>query len=152
MGFGLLIILVIAIGIGMAAGSNGLQNIIPALLGFIDSYLIPFLLSIAFLIFVWNAIKYFVIEGDSEDGRKNAKNLALYSIAAFVFIISFWSIVNILTSGIGFDNCNNDITPDYLGEEFSSSAPCTSVRPQSRPNDIRPIVDSPIQVTPLPPP
>ncbi|MFM2423869.1 MAG: hypothetical protein RLZZ70_256 [Candidatus Parcubacteria bacterium] len=153
MGLGLLIILVIAIGLGMAAGSNGLQNVIPALLGFIDSYLIPFLLGIAFLVFIWNAIKYFVIEGDNEDGHKNAKNLALYSVAAFVFIASFWSIVNILTSGIGLDNCNNDLAPDYLGDEYRSSAPCTSSRPQPRPNssDVRPIVDTPIQVTPLAP-
>ncbi len=137
----------------MSAGSNGLQNVIPAMLGFIDSYLIPFLLGIAFLVFVWNAIKFFVMEGDSEDGHANAKNLALYSIAAFVFILSFWGIVNIISNGIGFDNCNNDIVPDYLSEDYSSSAPCTSPRPRQRPADLqRPIVDTPIETTPLPPP
>ena len=147
MGLALIIVLVIAVGLSMSAGSNGLQNVIPALLGFIDSYLIPFLLSIAFLIFVWNAIKFFVIQGDSEDGRKNAKNLALYSIAAFVFILSFWGIVNMLNNGIGFDTCGNDVTPDYLGENARSSAPCTSPRPQPRPTG----GSNPTNVFPTPP-
>ncbi len=121
----MIIVLVIAAGISMTAGSNGLQDVFPALFRFFDSYLIPFLLGIAFLIFVWNAIRFFVIQGATEEGRENAKNLALYSIGVFIFILSFWGIISIFTDGIGLDNCGNDVVPDYLSEEYSSQAPCT---------------------------
>jgi hypothetical protein len=134
MGFGLILILVVVIGLSMAAGPSGLQDVLPALLGFFDDYLIPFLLGIAFLIFVWNAIKFFVIGGTTDEGKENAKSLALYSIAAFVFILSFWGIVNIFTDGLGFDNCSNDVVPDYLSDDYVSHAPCTSPRPQPRPS------------------
>jgi hypothetical protein len=133
MGLAAIIILVIVIGISMAAGSNGLQDVFPALFSFFNDYLIPFLLGIAFLIFVINAIRFFVVNGSTEEGRENAKNLALYSIGVFIFILSFWGIINIFTNGIGLDNCGNDVVPDYLSDDYTSYAPCTSPRPQQRP-------------------
>ncbi len=125
MGLAMIIVLVIAAGISMTAGSNGLQDVFPVLFSFFDNYLIPFLLGIAFLIFVWNAVRFFVFKGATEEGRENAKNLVLYSIGVFIFILSFWGIVNIFTNGIGLDNCGNDVVPDYLSDEYSSQAPCT---------------------------
>lgn len=124
MGLAAIIILVIVIGISMASGPSGLQDVLPALFSFFDHYLIPFLLGIAFLVFVFNAIRFFVVNGATEEGRENARNLALYSLGAFVFILSFWGIVNLFTNGIGLDNCGNDVVPDYLGEDYGSLAPC----------------------------
>ena len=153
-GLAIILVLVIVIGISLAASPSGLQEVFPALLSFIDAYLIPFLLGIAFLMFVVNAIRYFVISSDTDDGQENAKNLALYSVAAFVFLLSFWGLVNILVSGLGLDNCNNQLVPDYLGEDYASYAPCTSPRPQPRPDNLvprSPVNNDPIEVTPLPP-
>ena len=68
---------------------------------FISTALIPFLFGMAFLFFVYNVIRYFVIGATNEKDRENAKNLALYSVAAFVFLIIFWGIVNMLNSSLG---------------------------------------------------
>ncbi len=152
MGVAFILVLVIVIGLSMATDPSGLGEVLPAMLSFFDAYLIPFLLGIAFLVFVWNAIKYFVVNSTTDEGRENAKSLALYSVAAFIFILSFWGIVNILTDGIGLDNCGNDVVPDYLGDDYVNFAPCDSPRPQPRPSDLpRPLVTEPIEVTPLPP-
>lgn len=134
MGLAFIIVIVIVIGISLSSGPSGLQDALPAMLEFFNSALIPFLLGVAFLIFIWNAIKFFVIGGATEEGRENAKSLALYSIAAFVFILSFWGIINIFTDGFNLDNCENDVVPDYLGEDAKSSAPCTSIRPVRNPS------------------
>jgi succinate dehydrogenase/fumarate reductase cytochrome b subunit len=114
------------------ASAQSLQMFITGFLGFINEILIPFSLSIAFLIFVFNAIRYFVYEGNEEDGQENAKSLALYSIAAFVFILSFWGLVNIVNDGVGLDNdpCENDTTSDYI---IRDNAPCEVTIPPSRP-------------------
>ncbi len=95
------------------AQTYSLQTFMVDLGEFFNIVIIPFMLSIAFFIFVVNAIRFFVIQGDSEDGQKNAKNLAIYSIGAFVFILSFWGIVNIVANGIGL---NSDEAPvsDYF--------------------------------------
>jgi hypothetical protein len=131
MGIGFLIIIVIVIGISMSAGTVGLQQVFPALLGFFEGYLIPFLLGIAFLIFVWNMIRFAVIGGATEEGRENTKTLILYSIGTFVFILAFWGILNIFVNGIGLDTCGNDLAPDYVGDDFFGRQPCGAHAPRA---------------------
>jgi len=80
---------------------------------FIDRTLIPFLLAIGFLFLVYNAIRYFVFEGNNEEGQEKAKSLALYGVFAFVLIIIFWGIVNLLASSIGLDG-ENAPQSDYV--------------------------------------
>ncbi len=70
---------------------------------FISNVLIPFLFGMAFLVFVYNIIRYFVIGGSNEKEHDNAKNLAIYSVAAFVFLVIFWGIVNMLTNSLGLE-------------------------------------------------
>lgn len=94
------------------ASAQTLQKLFADIPTFIDIVLIPFLFGIAFLIFVINAIRFFVIGGSNEDGRKNAKTLVIYSIAAFVFLIIFWGIVNMLSSSAGFSGETQPCT-DY---------------------------------------
>jgi hypothetical protein len=128
----LLLALLIAPQFTFAAYS--VQSLITGLMGFFDTILIPFILGIAFLVFIVNAVRYFVFESGNTEGQENARNVALYSIGAFVFILSFWGIVNIMNSGFGFQNnpCKEDITSDYVmlskGGAFyqtDPNAPCS---------------------------
>ncbi len=90
-----------------------IQTLFANIIIFLDAIVIPFLLGIAFLIFVINVIRFFVIEGASEDGRDKAKALAIYSVAAFVFIIIFWGAVNLLVSSTGLGS-KDQPCPDYI--------------------------------------
>jgi hypothetical protein len=76
--------------------AQSVQSFVAIILAFITNTLIPFILGIAFLIFVINAVRFFVIGGANEDSQEKAKALVLYSLMAFVFILSFWGLVNIL--------------------------------------------------------
>ena len=89
------------------------QGLIGKFLTFSNSVLIPFALGIAFLFFLINVIRFFVVQGSEEEGRKNAKNLALYSVLAFVVLIVFWGVVNLLAGSIGL-NAKSAPTPDYI--------------------------------------
>ncbi len=89
------------------------QGLIGKFLTFSNTVLIPFALGVAFLFFLINVIRFFVIQGAEEDGRKNAKNLALYSILAFVVLIVFWGVVNLLAGSVGLSGTSAP-TPDYL--------------------------------------
>jgi hypothetical protein len=80
---------------------------------FIHSTILPLLFSIALLFFLINATRYFIIEGADSGGRERAKELALYGIGAFVFLISIWGIVNMFVNGLGIAN-DRSICPDYL--------------------------------------
>ncbi len=113
--------------------AQGLQEFIPNFVTFLSNIVIPFLLGIAFLLFVINAIRFFVFQSTSEEGRDKAKSLAIYSIAAFVLIIVFWGIINILNSAINLGGggtptsdyaCPGGMCPGGLPNEYGPSNPC----------------------------
>ncbi|MDO8260274.1 MAG: hypothetical protein Q7T50_02100 [Candidatus Magasanikbacteria bacterium] len=99
--------------LAFAATTSSLQGFLKNIIPFISSRLIPFLFGMAFLLFIINVIRYFVIDADNKDVRENAKNVALYSVFAFVFLIIFWGVVNLLISSSGFSG-NKAPCPDYL--------------------------------------
>ncbi len=95
------------------------QSFIAKFVAFANKTLIPFLLGVAFLFFIINAIRFFVIQGGEEAGHEKAKNLALYSVLAFVVLIVFWGVVNLLAGSLGF-NAESAPTPDYLQKNEKS--------------------------------
>jgi predicted PurR-regulated permease PerM len=92
-----------------------IQTFLEGVLTFLNTIILPFLLALAFLFFIWNATRYFIIGGGSEESQEKAKTLALWGIAAFVFIVSLWGIVNLIVSGLGFPS-NDSVLPDYVRE------------------------------------
>jgi hypothetical protein len=111
----------------VSAQALSAQGFIKNFLIFSNTVLIPFLLGIAFLFFAFNAIRFFVVGGSNDDGRENARNLAIYSVLAFVIIVVFWGIVNLLAGSLGFAGKNLP-TPDYL-EKRGISFPASNSQP-----------------------
>ena len=97
----------------LAQNNASIQNLFTGILNFFDSTLIPFLFGVAFLVFVWNVVKYFVVGSDNKDAQETAKSVALFSVAAFVFLIVFFGIVRLLTVSTGLQN-GQPVCPDYL--------------------------------------
>lgn len=82
---------------------------------FLNDVVIPFLLAIGFFMFVVGVIRYFVIGGADPDSQKQAKTLAIYSVGAFVFILTFWALVNLVASGVGLVKDPSEYSvPDYM--------------------------------------
>ncbi|MBP9717232.1 MAG: hypothetical protein KBD44_00780 [Candidatus Pacebacteria bacterium] len=121
--FAVLLWLFPAFTFAQSSQTGSLQLLLVGIGGFLNSVVIPFILAIAFIVFVVNVVRFFVIGGDSDEGQKNAKNLAIYGIGAFVFILSFWGIVNMVVDGIGLgpDKCLDGISSDYVDR---SGDPC----------------------------
>jgi hypothetical protein len=88
---------------------------------FLGTVVVPFLLGIAFLVFVVNVFRFFILGGHSEEGREKAKNLAIYSVAAFVFLVIFWGLVNLVIDSVGIDG-DEQPCPDYI-EQFGGVCP-----------------------------
>jgi hypothetical protein len=75
------------------------------LLGFIIEFangvLIPFILGIGFLVFVWGMFRYFIAGGANDEAKEQGKSLMVYATLGFVFIIIFWGIVNLVANSTG---------------------------------------------------
>lgn len=92
---------------------GSLQEFIIAISVFINNVLIPLLFGIALLFFLYNTFRFFILGASETEAKENAKRLALYGILGFVFLVSIWGIVNLLVSGLGFQN-DQALRPDYF--------------------------------------
>jgi hypothetical protein len=72
----------------------------------IRSFLIPLLLSLALLLFIWGVIQYFILGAGDEGKRETGRSYMLYAIIGLVAIVAVWGIVNLLISILGITNTN----------------------------------------------
>ena len=59
-----------------------LQTLLTGLIKFLNESIVPALIALAFLFFIWNAARYFIIGGSNEDAQEKARSFALWSIIA----------------------------------------------------------------------
>jgi len=86
----------------------GVGNLVENTIIIINDYLTPFVLGLAFLVFIWGVFKFFVLGGSDEEKQKEGKSLMIYAIIGFVVIISFYGIVNLVLGGLGLTNSTED--------------------------------------------
>ncbi len=94
---------------------KSIQGILTGSIVFINSTVVPLLFALAFLFFLVNITRYFIIGGGNEEGRKKARLLALWGIIAFVVMVSIWGIVSLFLSTFGsYGKRTAPICPDSL--------------------------------------
>lgn len=105
-------------GAGGTPGSSGainltyLQGYKDSIINIINNYLVPMLMALAFIVFLWGIYKYFIL-GAAEEGEKaEGRNFALWGVIGFVIILSLWGIVNIVRDTLNFSQGGNNV-PAY---------------------------------------
>jgi succinate dehydrogenase/fumarate reductase cytochrome b subunit len=91
---------------------ENIQDVI-GLVGTVLGKLVPLIVAFAFLFFIWNAFRYFILGGANPDEQAKAKSLAIWGILAFVVIISLWGMVRIFVDVFNVGD-NSPIQPDYV--------------------------------------
>jgi hypothetical protein len=86
------------------AGGGEFGVFLANILGFINTILIPFILGIGFLVFVWGMFKFFIYGGADDEAKSSGKSLMVYATLGFVLIIIFWGVVNLIAESTGFDS------------------------------------------------
>ena len=87
---------------GPSAGEFGtlLENI----LVFANTVLIPFIIGIGFLVFVFGMFQFFIAGGANDDKKEQGKSLMIYATLGFVLTIIFWGVVNLLAGSTGLED------------------------------------------------
>jgi hypothetical protein len=110
---------------GSTGGTGGsginvtyLNNYKTGILYVINSILVPVLISIAFIVFLWGVAQSYIISGASDDARERGHTLILWGIIGFVVIFSVWGLVNIVGATLGLSAggtaAGNGLTPPAL--------------------------------------
>ena len=113
--FVLLILLLVpsVVGAQLATSASGgpLELLLTNILEVVNTVLIPFIIGIGFLSFVWGMFKYFIAGGANEEKREAGKSLMIYATVGFVIIIIFFGVVNLLTESTGLQGQSIQFIP-----------------------------------------
>jgi hypothetical protein len=68
------------------------------IVGTINNFIVPVLIAIAFIVFLWGIFKAYIYSADNEAERAKGHQLIIWGIIGFVVILSVWGLVNIVKS------------------------------------------------------
>lgn len=112
-----------------------IQTLIKTLTTFLNEKIVPLIFILAFVFFIINVIRFFILGAGDKDARESAKRLALYGITALFIMTAIWGIVRLFSSILGVGIGTTPITPDYVqknggtnsgGNSNGNPTPCGS--------------------------
>jgi uncharacterized membrane protein YidH (DUF202 family) len=86
---------------GFDPSGGAFGTLLANLIIFINDIVIPFIIGIGFLVFVWGMFKFFILGGADDEKKEQGKSLMIYATIGFVLIIIFFGVINLLTESTG---------------------------------------------------
>ena len=102
---------VVSAQIADSPNAGAFEDLLANILTFSNDVLIPFIIGIGFLVFVWGMFKFFILGGANDEKKEQGKSLMIYATLGFVLIVVFWGIINLLASSTGLGGKTIDSTP-----------------------------------------
>ena len=90
-------------GVVPDATGGAFGDLLANILLFTNGVLIPFVLALGFLVFVWGMFQYFIAGGSNDEAKEKGKSLMIYATLGFILIIVFWGVINLLTTSTGLN-------------------------------------------------
>ena len=84
-----------------SADGGAFEDLLVNIIRFSNDVIIPFIIGIGFLAFVWGMFKFFILGGANDEKKEQGKSLMIYATIGFVLIIIFFGVVNLLTESTG---------------------------------------------------
>ena len=96
----------------------------------INGIIVPVLLAIAFIVFIYGIFNYFILGAAEEEKRKDGRKFTLWGIIGFVVIFSVWGLVTIVKDVFRLETVSNPAPPTFTSGTASggggSTGNCTS--------------------------
>jgi Type IV secretion system pilin len=99
---------------GTNGTGGGFSDLLKNILTFTNDLLIPFVIGIGFLVFVWGMFQFFIAGGSNDESKEKGKSLMIYATLGFVLIIVFWGVINLLSTSTGLDNKDIGSVPKVI--------------------------------------
>ncbi len=87
-----------------------IQGIILTIQGMVEA-IVPLLITIALVVFIWGIIQY-ITAGADEEKRSAARSVILYGVIGLFAIVSVWGLVAIIQNTFGVTDTST-IVPQY---------------------------------------
>jgi hypothetical protein len=86
-----------------SSNAGPFQALLVNIIKFVNNTLIPFIIGIGFLFFVWGIFLYFIMGGSDDEKKLKGRSLMISATIGFVVIIIFFGLVNLFTSSTGLE-------------------------------------------------
>lgn len=83
------------------------------IINIINGIIVPVLLAIAFIVFIWGVYKYFILGAADEKSRTDGKQFTFWGVIGFVVIFSVWGLVNIVIQALNLNSGNTPRPPTF---------------------------------------
>ena len=67
-----------------------------SILNLVNGILVPILISVAFIFFIWSVYLYFIKGAEDPKAHKTGQQYTMYAIVGFAIIFSLWGLVNLV--------------------------------------------------------
>jgi hypothetical protein len=84
--------------------AGNFQGLVKFIICLINNSIIPLFFAIAIMMFIWGAVKFFIINADEEAQRDQGKQFMIWGIIALTVMTTVWGIVGILGSTFGVNS------------------------------------------------
>ncbi len=81
---------------------------------FINLYLVPLLMAVALIVFLYGIYKFFILGASDEKARTEGRKFAMNGIIGFVIILSVWGIVFIVVETLNLNVTNTSLPTPRL--------------------------------------
>jgi hypothetical protein len=71
------------------------------ILAIITDILVPVLMAMCLVAFMWGVINYFLIHGSEEKSRAEGRQFMIWSVLALALMFSLWTVIKFLLSTLG---------------------------------------------------
>ncbi len=92
----------------------------------INSFLIPALVALCVLMFIYGVYTYFIVGSADEQKRADGRQFMLYALLGFVAIVTLWAIVQFLAIGFGFSPDQGSLPLPTAGGTSGADTPLPS--------------------------
>ena len=75
------------------------KSVIMCTVDFLEGRIVPILIALAMLVFIWGVLKFIRNAGD-ESERETGKQVMLWGLVGLFVMVCVWSLVAILAGGI----------------------------------------------------
>ncbi len=96
------------------ANFNYFTKLVTSVQGIISS-LIPVMLALGLLFFLWGMFQYFILGADDEGKRETGRSYMIYGLIGLAVMVAVWGLVNLLISIVGIDTTATGKVPQIPG-------------------------------------
>lgn len=91
------------------AGVTTLKGLLEKIQNLINK-LIPVIIAITVLVFLWGVANYIMNAGD-EEKRKESRQFIIWGLVGFVIMIGIWGLINVFVDAFGLGTGGTQIKP-----------------------------------------